>query len=301
MGKREKKIKKNMMAASNSDLNEKSAMMIEIKAKIAEYKEKGQYEDALTVIIDAFDKGCIDNELISETAKIYYAVGDYKRTVVWAKKLLAFDAHDIEGQLLLAKVYALQDEMNDCFSIVEKLIKGHREISAEICSEIDDLLSYFADDYDEDDLLDRYPAILEFLRSSTTEEMITEPVMNEYHEKVDEVADANESQQDEYACLKGKSVDEVTAAIMKQSVSLVEKVDLCLQFAVYYYTQKDMVKTLMLLKQALLIDGSNTLVLKNVGFILAEMGEKAGALEILSKIKEKDLMILKQIELLDNK
>lgn len=316
LGKHAKKIKKNMTSAgaapkSGSRANGNSALDAAVKNKIEAFKESGQYEDALSFIIDCFEKGYVNQELFLETARIYYAVGDYARTIVWAKKLLTFDGSNIDGQVLLAKVYALQDEMNDCFTALERLTKDSRTLSPEVQAEIEDLLNYFADDYDEEDLAAGYPGIFAFIHGEKTaanpvpEENKAAEVGGSAPEDKSAGAAAKQETGDlpesRYIGLKNQPVDKIIGAIMQQPVSLMEKLDLCLQFAVYSYIEKDLVKTLMLLKQALLIDGNHTLTLKNAGFILGEMGEKAGALEILSKIKEKDLMVLKEMERLSRK
>lgn len=326
MGKKAKKIKKNIMNIQAGEKGQSAnsvqrQQVREIKEKVARLKADEQYEEALQEIIKLFEMDYADQGIVYETAEIYYLVGDYERAITWADKTLAFDENHVAAQILLAKLYALQDELNNCFKTLEKLLSGNQQISAELKVEIEDLLDYFAADYSEEELKSNYPHIWDFSRCTENDVIETNTVEINVAEAaeesscyIDEVDEDNhgdmesvemlhtsvacEAAEDEFACLKGKPTNEVIAAIMNQSISLTEKIDTCLYFAVYYYSQKDIAGTLMLLKQAVLIDGHNDLVLKNVGFVLAEMGEKQGALEFLLKVKEKDLMVLHQIELL---
>lgn len=301
--------------------------IVQTKEKIAQLKAAEQYNEALEEIIALFDGNSVDTELLFETADIYWLSGDYERAAVWAEKTLSFSAKHPQAQLLLAKVYGFQDKESECLKALDQFFEGREEISDEMRSEVEDLLEYFdVEDMDEK-LEGEYPDLWRFVQGDVSSESSEPDVSAFAPEERAEIAakpltqerpyiaqaeafptlsatvasHAEQKELDPYACLYHRPIEAVIQAILAQPLSLVGKVDLFLHFAVYYYTRCDTAKTIMLLKQAYLIDDHDPLVLKNIGFVLSQMGDKAGALEFLPKIKEKDLMVLHQIKVLSGK
>lgn len=332
MGKRSKKIKKNIDSVHVAEKSQKNVALqaqkvLESKEKIAQMKEQGEYLAALNEIIALFEADYVDVELLYETANLYWLDGDYDRAFIWTEKTLSYKKDHADAHLLLAKIYAFQDKEEESLQALERaLVLAGGVIPEETRLSAENLLDYFEVDEEKEALAEKYPLVWGIVTGTLQEEIVA-PAVEEPISVNDDAAEQEQSSvlaapvveapaleapvqaisaeaqeaqeaQDVYADLYHKPAQEVVEAVMQQPLSLVEKVDLCLHFAVYYYTKNDRAKTLMLLKQAYLIDGKNDLVLKNIGFVLAEMGDKAGALEFLPKVKTKDLSVLHQIKVL---
>ncbi len=81
--------------------------------------------------------------------------------------------------------------------------------------------------------------------------------------------------------------------ILKQSVSLEDKVRLLNAFAGSCYYERDLAGAKELLTEALRIDSSSTITLKNLAYVLLEQGEKDKALELLTQSKTTDFALLR--------
>lgn len=100
---------------------------------------------------------------------------------------------------------------------------------------------------------------------------------------------------EEAAELMALSPEEMTAFIMGKEISLTEKVGLCNYFAAFYDVRKRPAHVVALLQQALRIDATDDLSLKNLGYALLAQGDREGALRCFGSLRRKDLMVLAQI------
>lgn len=91
------------------------------------------------------------------------------------------------------------------------------------------------------------------------------------------------------------SPEEVSQFIMGKELSLTEKLGLCNYFAAFYEERKRPEHVVALLRQALRIDCTDELSLKNLGYVLCLQGDREGAMQCFNSLRRKDLMVLAQI------
>ena len=82
-------------------------------------------------------------------------------------------------------------------------------------------------------------------------------------------------------------------AVLRQNISLREKVRLLNAFAGGYYYQKDLAGAKSLLTEALKIDSSNLTTLTNMAWVLLELGEKEKAVELATQAHLTDFGLIR--------
>ena len=87
-------------------------------------------------------------------------------------------------------------------------------------------------------------------------------------------------------------IEELQLAIMKEPISLIQKITLCHKKAAEFYKNGDFNNALEFLKLAMTIDNTNNITLKNMGFLLVKIGKEEEAKAYFKKIEEVDLMII---------
>lgn len=92
------------------------------------------------------------------------------------------------------------------------------------------------------------------------------------------------------------SFTEVQKEIMEKPISLREKVALCQRKAAGFYAEKNYEIAVAILELALSIDRADDLTLKNLGYVLYEMGDRAKAVSYFMEVKQTDFMILNMIK-----
>ena len=113
--------------------------------------------------------------------------------------------------------------------------------------------------------------------------------INDYLRKIlaqEEIAD---SEVDEIIKV---SRDNISEEIMKFEASLVSKIALYNYFSFMQFKLNNFENSIYYLKQALIIDDQNDMLLKNIGFVLFKNNQIVEAKEYLQKVKNKDFMVL---------
>ena len=88
------------------------------------------------------------------------------------------------------------------------------------------------------------------------------------------------------------SRDNISEEIMKFEASLVSKIALYNYFSFMQFKLNNFENSIYYLKQALIIDDQNDMLLKNIGFVLFKNNQIVEAKEYLQKVKNKDFMVL---------
>ena len=338
----------------------------ELKRRVYESKEAGDYDDALLAVIELFEMDYVEVELLYETADLYYLSGDYERAAVWGEKTLSFDANHMRALLLLANVYAIEDKVKKGLATLQRILEvSAGDLTEETKESVDEILDYFDSDYDVETLEEKYPLLWAYLQKNgeapeaegtadlpEEEDLVEEeepPAISQEIETTveleveaaeeqepaaealwteeeaaretetapepepemeaaaaEELREAPEAQEpparaasvfseQEETELLALSPEEIAQFIMDKEISLTEKLGLCNYFAAFYEERKRQAHVVALLRQALRIDVTDELSLKNLGYALLSEGDREGALQCFNSLRRKDLMVLAQI------
>ena len=88
------------------------------------------------------------------------------------------------------------------------------------------------------------------------------------------------------------SRDNISEEIMKFEASLISKIALYNYFSFMQFKLDNFENSIYYLKQALIIDDQNDMLLKNIGFVLFKNNQMVESKEYLQKVKNKDFMVL---------
>lgn len=200
----------------------------ELKRKVFENKEAGNYDDALLAVIELFEMNYVEVELLYETADLYYLSGDYERAAVWGEKTLSFEPNHMQVLLLLANVYAIEDKVKKGLGTLQRILEVSAGVLTEEAKEsVDEILDYFDSDYDAETLEEKYPLVWRYLQENleTPEEvaamdsLVEADVLNEMEEEATFEIEASEETEREDAS------DAQVALEMEEPCRELEKAD----------------------------------------------------------------------------
>jgi len=308
MGKASRKLVKKQQ---NFKAGEKTKNINEDKEKIAAYKESGDYEEALLLVIDLLEKKCYDIDVIFDAAELYFMTGDYERTAIWINKTLEFNPGHIDARLLLAHTCMLSDRLDDALKILEFVLRTAKEqLSAAESGKIKELLEYFEYTADPSQVKQSYPHIAAFLKIE--DGPVSEVAADRQNEAITAAADKNtenfavdaEDTENEVQNLSTEKevvaapikIEEIKKEIETKQVSLQQKILLYNSFAGACFFENRLPEAEELLKEALKIDSSHTETLRNIIELSLEQGNKEKALTYVSKLPIADFSLLKQIK-----
>ena len=161
MGNFAKKMKKKNATA---ELKENYAVY---KARVAELKQEGKYEDGLALVARLVEAKCYDAELLFDTAELYFMSGDYERAVMWAENTRRLEAEHIGAQILLGRIYVLDDQTEKALSVFEHILSLGASVMGDAeRQDIEEILEYYK--VSEPELIQaRYPRVTAFLGLET--------------------------------------------------------------------------------------------------------------------------------------
>ncbi len=264
-----------------------------LRKEILILKANEDYEEAMLKIVELFDTGYNDIDIMYELAEIYYLTNDYERAATWVGKILGVNNSHQETLLLAIKIYNNSGQSEKTLPVIElllsrsdaKFINENKEFFSGIINVNKEQIAQFK-------LISKFINADNIVLNETSVSTTSNEVdfcINSYLTKIlkqEQIAD----KEVDVAINQDKEV--VAEAIMAYQTSLVNKIALYNYFSYAKFKLDALTDSIYYLKQALLIDDKNDLVLKNLGFVLFKNNEQSVAKEYLQKVQNKDFMVL---------
>lgn len=264
-----------------------------LRKEILTLKDNEDYEEAMLKIVELFELGYNDIDVMYELAEIYYLTNDYERAATWVGKILGVNNSHQETLLLAIKIYNNSGQSEKTLPVIElllsrsddKFINENKEFFSGIINVNKEQIAQFK-------LISKFINADNIVLNETSVSTTSNEVdfcINSYLTKIlkqEQIAD----KEVDVAINQDKEV--VAEAIMAYQTSLVNKIALYNYFSYAKFKLDALTDSIYYLKQALLIDDKNDLVLKNLGFVLSKNNEQSAAKEYLQKVQNKDFMVL---------
>ena len=264
-----------------------------LRKEILTLKDNEDYEEAMLKIVELFDTGYNDIDIMYELAEIYYLTNDYERAATWVGKILGANNSHQETLLLAIKIYNNSGQSEKTLPIIELLLsRSDAKFINENKEFFSGIINVNKDQIDQFKLISKFITADNIVLNETSVSTTSNEVdfcINSYLTKIlkqEQIAD----KEVDIAINQEKEV--VAEAIMAYQTSLVNKIALYNYFSYAKFKLDALTDSIYYLKQALLIDDQNDLVLKNLGFVLFKNNEQSIAKEYLQKVKNKDFMVL---------
>ena len=268
-----------------------------LRKEILTLKANEDYEEAMLKIVELFDTGYNDIDIMYELAEIYYLTNDYERAATWVGKILGVNNSHQETLLLAIKIYNNSGQSEKTLPIIELLLSRS---DAKFINENKEFFSGIINKNIEQ--VTNYKLISNFINFNDFDEaenlsneipiQVKKVSINDYLRKIlaqEEIAD---SEVDEIIKV---SRDNISEEIMKFEASLVSKIALYNYFSFMQFKLNNFENSIYYLKRALIIDDQNDMLLKNIGFALFKNNQMVESKEYLQKVKNKDFMVLELI------
>ena len=265
-----------------------------LRKEILTLKDNEDYEEAMLKIVELFDTGYNDIDIMYELAEIYYLTNDYERAATWVGKILGANNSHQETLLLAIQIYNNSGQSEKALPVIELLLSRS---DAKFINENKEFFSGIINKNIEQ--VTNYKLISNFINFNDFDEaenlsneipiQVKKVSINDYLRKIlaqEEIAD---SEVDEIIKV---SRDNISEEIMKFEASLVSKIALYNYFSFMQFKLNNFENSIYYLKQALIIDDQNDMLLKNIGFVLFKNNQMVESKEYLQKVKNKDFMVL---------
>ena len=265
-----------------------------LRKEILTLKDNEDYEEAMLKIVELFELGYNDIDVMYELAEIYYLTNDYERAATWVGKILGVNNSHQETLLLAIKIYNNSGQSEKTLPIIELLLSRS---DAKFINENKEFFSGIINKNIEQ--VTNYKLISNFINFNGFDEaenlsneipiQVKKVSINDYLRKIlaqEEIAD---SEVDEIIKV---SRDNISEEIMKFEASLVSKIALYNYFSFMQFKLNNFENSIYYLKRALIIDDQNDMLLKNIGFALFKNNQMVESKEYLQKVKNKDFMVL---------
>ena len=265
-----------------------------LRKEILTLKANEDYEEAMLKIVELFELGYNDIDVMYELAEIYYLTNDYERAATWVGKILGANNSHKKTLLLAIQIYNNSGQSEKALPIIELLLSRS---DAKFINENKEFFSGIINKNIEQ--VTNYKLISNFINFNDFDEaenlsneipiQVKKVSINDYLRKIlaqEEIAD---SEVDEIIKV---SRDNISEEIMKFEASLVSKIALYNYFSFMQFKLNNFENSIYYLKQALIIDDQNDMLLKNIGFVLFKNNQMVESKEYLQKVKNKDFMVL---------
>ncbi|BEU88758.1 hypothetical protein TAMA11512_22220 [Selenomonas sp. TAMA-11512] len=326
MGKASRRKEKNLKKKEEKDIKKQGRGE---RAVLAELMEEGRYIEGLDAVVRILKADGGDADVYYRAAYCYYMEEDYDRASQWVNQTLGKEPGHVKAKVLLARICWFKHRTADGLAILNLLVdKSRTSLDEEDMEFVRDFMEDAADD--EDISMDAYPALLalrqdddslqdketaaapktkdeaplsnaltalEALKarirnSAQKEESAPEkkPESKAVDEQKVEVKKAEKSVPAEAHA--EKSPEEISDEILKQHVSVTEKMRLLNSFAAGFYARDDYAAAKYLLTTALRIDDQDGTSIRNMAFTVDAMGDTEKALEFAVKLPVADFAVL---------
>ena len=265
-----------------------------LRKEILTLKDNEDYEEAMLKIVELFELGYNDIDVMYELAEIYYLTNDYERAATWVGKILGANNSHKKTLLLAIQIYNNSGQSEKALPVIELLLSRS---DAKFINENKEFFSGIINKNIEK--VTNYKLISNFINFNGFDEaenlsneipiQVKKVSINDYLRKIlaqEEIAD---SEVDEIIKV---SRDNISEEIMKFEASLVSKIALYNYFSFMQFKLNNFENSIYYLKQALIIDDQNDMLLKNIGFALFKNNQMVESKEYLQKVKNKDFMVL---------
>lgn len=311
--------KKNEPVSSTSNENLIDVLFNEL----CNFKQKQMYEEALGCIQTIFETTGATLDIIYELADIYFLTHDFERSFKWLQRFKKQAPKDCRGFILEAQLLLEFSQKDDALTVINNLLSSNISIShEEDFQKLDHIIEKLKKIFKYDKLVRRCPElpnyqkhrrqILKTQKISTKNHTLSENNTTSLVEANDNVSqakgaimstsplqntinhiwDLQSSNAEDTAIILSHSTTEISECVMMQVLSLKKKIWLFNHIADLFRINDDLNASIYLLRQALLLDDENDLILKNLGYLLCQLGDYANANIILKDINHKDFAVL---------
>lgn len=280
------------------------------------FKQQGLYEEALSCIQRSFEvdeNNLNDAKYLYELADIYFRLKDFARSANWLQKFLDIKPQDNQGLLLKAQIFLQMNDKEASLNLVNALLAKNSDFSNSnkllFFRELDNLIAKLAKIFKAEKLYRRNPAIAEYQKKRRQflrqhKEIITSSAESEPKSMnktpielaIESIWDLQKANDNAINTLLKTPEETISKTILQQVLSFKKKLWLYNYLASIFYQHKKTTTAIYLLRQALLLDDENDLILKNLGYLLFKQNEKSAAKVTLSDVNALDFMTMDLIK-----
>lgn len=313
--------------------NNNENLLNAILADIKNLKHKKAYEEVLSYIQHLFEnkRNLITQDIIYELADVYFLMQDYQRAFNWIQKFSKQNPKDCRSFLLSAQIYLNLGQKEDALNTIDTLFKLNIVLSTEQdYKNLDKIIEHLKKIFKTDKLLRRCPSINDYQKkrryllkqqkatnfsvehssdklngssnSSTNTSITTEKSQgaimpnSPLQQTINHIWDLQHASDEDINILLANNAPKISECIMTQVLAYTKKLWLFNYIANIFRIHNDLNSAIYLLRQALLLDDENDLILANLGYLLYLNQDYVNALTTLNDIKIKDFSTLDLIQ-----
>lgn len=313
--------------------NNNENLLNAILADIKNLKHKKAYEEVLSYIQHLFEnkRNLITQDIIYELADVYFLMQDYQRAFNWIQKFSKQNPKDCRSFLLSAQIYLNLGQKEDALNTIDTLFKLNIVLSTEQdYKNLDKIIEHLKKIFKTDKLLRRCPSINDYQKkrryllkqqkatnfsvehssdklngssnSSTNTSITTEKSQgaimpnSPLQQTINHIWDLQHASDEDINILLANNAPKISECIMTQVLAYTKKLWLFNYIANIFRIHNDLNSAIYLLRQALLLDDENDLILANLGYLLYLNQDYVNALTTLNDIKIKDFATLDLIQ-----
>ncbi len=297
-------------ATVQSSMDAAKELRQSLLADLHRFKHDKLYDEALACIQTLFDLKSGSNDLIYETAELHFLKEDYTGCYSHLQRFIAAEPLDARGSLLMTQLLLQFNQRDEAIDFLNKLLGQNIQQSfseEKFYQSLDELISKLKRSIKAEKLLRRCPKLADYeklrrriLRSAKQKAAQPEKtaaddinkggiIMDELTKTIAHVWDMQRVNSDDTAVLLSAKADRLSDCIFCQVLSYKKKIWLFNCIAAALYRKGKIDTAVHLLRQAMMLDDENDLILKNLGYLLCQKGEYSAAQAVLSDIAAKDL------------
>ena len=323
----------NKTISPSDSTNNNENLLNAILADIKNLKHKKAYEEVLSYIQHLFEnkRNLITQDIIYELADVYFLMQDYQRAFNWIQKFSKQNPKDCRSFLLSAQIYLNLGQKEDALNTIDTLFKLNIVLSTEQdYKNLDKIIEHLKKIFKTDKLLRRCPSINDYQKkrryllkqqkatnfsvehssdklngsstSSTNTSITTEKSQgaimpnSPLQQTINHIWDLHHASDEDINILLANNAPKISECIMTQVLAYTKKLWLFNYIANIFRIHNDLNSAIYLLRQALLLDDENDLILTNLGYLLYLNQDYINALNTLNDIKIKDFATLDLIQ-----
>lgn len=320
---------------SSDSSNDNENLLNSILSDIKNLKHKQAYEEVLSYIQHLFEnkRNLITQDIIYELAEVYFLMKDYQRAFNWIQKFSKQNPKDCRSFLLSAQIYLDLGKKDEALNTIDTLFKLNIALSTEQdYNNLDKIIEHLKKIFKTDKLLRRCPSINDYQKkrryllkqhkatnfsvahssdrpkgSSTSSANTSNTITTEkaqgaimpnspLHQTINHIWDFQHASDEDSKILLANNATKISECIMTQILAYTKKLWLFNYIANIFRIHNDLNSAIYLLRQALLLDDENDLILANLGYLLYLNQDYVNALTTLNDIKIKDFATLDLIQ-----
>lgn len=321
--------------SSTNSTNDDENLLNAILSDIQNLKHNKAYEEVLSYIQHLFEnkRNLITQDIIYELADVYFLMQDYQRAFNWIQKFSKQNSKDCRSFLLSAQIYLNLGKKEDALNTIDTLFKLNIVLSTEQdYKNLDKIIEHLKKIFKTDKLLRRCPSINDYQKkrryllkqqkntnfsvehssdrpkiSSTSSTNTSITITTEksqgaimpnspLHQTINHIWDLQHASNEDIKILLANNAPKISECIMTQVLAYTKKLWLFNYIANVFRLHNDLNSAIYLLRQALLLDDENDLILANLGYLLYLNQDYVNALTTLNDIKIKDFATLDLIQ-----